>query len=108
MATSKKKKKLKVQSKLPIHEPSSEIPSGTFWTTRIEPGVPTVLGKNTWQGAMVMKNYGPGKILVDTGIVHMELLPGSARVMRTHTDVEVKIIDEKSALLEFEYMPNLK
>jgi hypothetical protein len=101
------------QSKLPIHEATPEIPSGTFWTMRIEPGAPTVLGKEIWPGTMVMKNHGPGTIVVDPGNVygsrqHVELLPGWVRVMMTNNKVEVATIDENSALLEFEYMPKIR
>ena len=56
---------------------------------------------------MVVKNHGPGTIVVDTGysFENAKLLPGRVRVIRTYMKVEAKTIDESSALLEFEYMP---
>ena len=105
------KKKCKMQSKLPIQEATSEIPSGNFWTMRIEPGAPTVLGREIWPGTMVIKNHGPGTIVVDTDYgesARVELLPGQVRVTAIHNKVEVATIDENSALLEFEYMPKIR
>ena len=98
------------QSKLPIQEATSETPSGNFWTTRIEPGAPTVLGQNMVPGAMVVKNHGPGTIVVDTGYSYenVQLLPGWARVIGTNYKVEAKALDESSALLEFEYLPKFR
>jgi hypothetical protein len=107
------KKKVKVHSKLPIHEATPETPSGKFWTMRIEPGAPTILGKEIWPGTMVMKNHGPGTIVVDTGYgycenQHVKLLPGQVRVIATHEKVDVATIDENSALLEFEFNPKIR
>src|SRR5471030_11242 len=107
------KKKNKVQTKLPIYEATPEIPSENFWTMRIEPGAPTVLGKDIWPGTMVIKNHGPGTIVVDTGYgfgesQHVKLLPGLVRVVATHNKVDIATIDENSALLEFEYMPKIR
>jgi|PersoiStandDraft_1058852.scaffolds.fasta_scaffold26059_2 hypothetical protein len=106
------KYKIKVKNKLPVQEAKTEIPSGKFWTMRIEPGAPTVLGGGISPGTMVMKNHGPGTIVVDAGYdyddsQHVELLPGLVRVITTHNKVEVATIDENSALLEFEYMPKI-
>ena len=101
------KNKVKVQSKLPIQEATSKIPSGKFWTMRIEPGAPTVLGERILPGIMVVKNHGPGTIVVDTGYNYenVKLLPGRVQVIGTYNKVEAMTIDENSALLEFEYMP---
>jgi hypothetical protein len=98
------------QSKLPGCEATSEIPSGKFWTMRIEPGAPTVLGEKILPGIMVVKNHGPGTIVVDTGYDYenVKLLPGWVRVIMTDNKVEAKTIDENSALLEFEYMPKIR
>ena len=90
-----------------------EAPSATrdrkFWTMRIEPGASTVLGQNIGPGTMVMQNHGPGTIVVDTGSSdRVKLLPGWVRVMTTHNKIDVAIIDEKSALIEFEFMHRLK
>ena len=105
------KKKCKAQKKLPVQEVTPETPSGNFWTMRIEPGAPAVLGQNIWAGTMVMKNYGPGAIVVDSGYgfgnPHVELLPGCVRVIATDNNVEVATIDN-SALLEFEYLPKVR
>ena len=106
------KKKTKVENTLPIQESTPQIPSGNFWTMRIEPGKPSVLGKDLWPATMVLKNYGPAKIAIDTGYGfgenQLELLPGSVRVFATHNKVEVATIDANSALLEFEYMPKIR
>jgi hypothetical protein len=105
-------KKTKVQKKPLIQEATPEIPSGRFWMTRIEPGVPTVLGKDIWPGSMIVKNHGPGTIVVESGYDfgerHIELLPGALRVIATYKKVDVATIDENSALLEFEYMADIR
>ena len=76
----------------------------------IEPGAPTIIGENIVPGAMVVKNHGPGTIVVDTGYSYenVKLLPGRVRVIRTYMKVEAMTIDENSALLEFEYMPKFR
>jgi hypothetical protein len=93
-------------------EVTPETLSKNFWTMRIEPGAPAVLGQNIWAGTMVMKNYGPGAIVVDSGYgfgnPHVELLPGCVRVIATDNNVEVATIDQNSALLEFEYLPKVR
>jgi hypothetical protein len=95
----------KLQSELRDQEASSATRDRRFWTTRIEPGAPTVLGENMFFGTMVMQNHGPGTIVVDTSYRDpVELLPGRVRVMTTHGKVDVATIDQKSALLEFEFM----
>lgn len=103
-------KKPKIQSKLSTNEKNQEIPSGKFWTTRIGSGAPTVLGENIVPGTMVVKNHGPGTIVVDTGYSYenVQLLPGRVRVIRTNMKVEAMALDENSALLEFEYMPKFR
>jgi len=106
------KTKIKDKRKPPIHEATPEIPNGKFWTMRIEPGAPTVLGKEMLPGTMVIKNHGPATIVVDTGYgfgsQHVELLPGWLRVITTNNKVEVATIDENPARLEFEYMPKIR
>jgi hypothetical protein len=104
------KKNVKVKSKLPIHEATPETPSGKFWTMCIESGVPAVIGENIWQGIMIMKNHGPGTIIVDTGRAYenVKLLPGRVQVIATYNMVEAMTIDERPALLEFEYMPKMR
>jgi hypothetical protein len=101
--------KSKTAKKLQPELRDQEAPSATrdrrFWTTRIEPGAPTVLGENIFFGTMVMQNHGPGTIVVNTGSRDpVELLPGRVRVMTTREKVDVATIDKKSALLEFEFM----
>jgi hypothetical protein len=106
----KMKNKTKLQSKFPIHEATHEAPSGKFWTMRIEPGEPAVIGEKICQGIMVMKNHGPGTIVVDTGhgYENVKLLPGRVQVIATYNKVEVMTIDASSALLEFEYVPKFR
>jgi hypothetical protein len=112
--TMKIKYKTKVQNKLPVREATPEIPRGTFWTMLIPPGAPTVVGNEIWPGIMVMKNHGPGTIVVETGYDygdskrHIELLPGLVRVIPTYRKVAVGTIDDNSTLLEFDYMPKIK
>ena len=105
-------KKNKVKKKPLVQEAPPEIPRGRFWMTRIEPGVTTVLGKDIWPGSMIVKNHGPGTIRVESGYdfgdSKLELLPGALRVIATYKKVDVATIDQNSALLEFEFMPNLR
>ena len=99
----------KLQPELRDQEASSATRDRRFWTTRIEPGAPTVLGENIISGTMVMQNHGPGTIVVNTNFLDpVELLPGRVRVMTIHGKVDVATIDQKSALLEFEFMHRLK
>ncbi|MGB9043021.1 MAG: hypothetical protein WCC81_11195 [Pseudolabrys sp.] len=101
----------KVKKKLTVQEAKPEIPSGNFWTMRIEPKARIVLGKDIWPGIMVMKNHGPGAIVVDTGYdfgdSHIELSPGLVRLIPIYKKVDVATIDD-SALLEFEYVPKIR
>ena len=61
-------------------------------------------------GTMVVKNHGPGTIVVDTGYDYdnVKLLPGQVRVIATYKKVEAMTLDEDSAVLEFEYMPKIR
>jgi hypothetical protein len=101
------KSNAKIQCKPLVREATPEIPNVNFWTMRIEPGGPTVIGENISPGIMVFKNHGPGSIVVDTGhnYDNVKLLPGRVKVIATYKKVEAKTIDKTPALLEFEYMP---
>ena len=59
---------------------------------------------------MVMKNHGPGTIVVNTGYDYdnVKLLPGRVQVIATYNKVKAMTLDENSALLEFEYMPKIR
>ena len=104
------KQTTKLQSKLSTHEATQKTPSGKFWTIRIESGVPTIIGEQIWPAIMVMKNHGPGTIVVDTGrsYENVKLLPGRVQVIATHNNVEAMTIDENSALREFEFIPKAR
>lgn len=97
----------KVQPKIPTQE--TELVDHRFRTVRVQPGVVTVLGSYIGSGTMVMKNYGPGPIGINYGRPEgIELEPGATRIIHVYQHVEVFTTDEKSALVEFEYIPGLK
>lgn len=112
MSTNKKGKnkvQAKGKTKLATHDAAlvTSSPGRSFWTVRVEPGGPLVLGKNLYPGTVIMKNHGPGAIMVDTGYVNDEprLQPDQVRVMATRDKIQIATTDGKSALLEFEFMP---
>jgi hypothetical protein len=81
-----------------------------FWTVLIQPGGPVVLGEHLYLGTMVMKNHGPGSLMVYTNYAPMDvtLHAGDVRVMPTRHKIQVATASGKPALLEFEYMHAVK
>ena len=89
----------------------TEIPDRKFWTVRIEPGEPQVLGgKHLPAGVLVMHNRGPGAIHVNTNYTDVEaiLAAGATDLMNVRGHIGLAIIDGKPAVLEFEYLLALK
>ncbi len=81
-----------------------------FWTVLIQPGGPVVLGDHLYLGTIVMKNHGPGSLMVYTNYASMDvtLHAGDVRVMPTRHKIQVATASGKPALLEFEYMHAVK
>jgi hypothetical protein len=108
----KSKTTKKSQRELPGQEAPSATRDQKFWTMRIEPGAPTVIAERIAPRTMmiVIQNHGPGKVVINTGYRDEvgEILPGRVRLMSINDKIHVETIDEKSALLEFEFMPTLK
>ena len=98
----------KIAEKSRTEVPDQKIPLPTpnrkFWTMRVEPGKPTILGDNLGPGMMVVQNHGPGTIHFQRGYGDpVKLRPGRVRIIATHNKIEVVSSDKKAALLEFEF-----
>ena len=104
----KTKSTKKLQPEIPVRE--AELLNHRFWTVRVPASELKVLGEFITSGTMVLKNYGPDKILIDNGR-HNEgiaLESGETRIIYVYQHVSVYSTGEKSALVEFEYIPGLK
>jgi hypothetical protein len=93
---------------IPVRE--AELLNHRFWTVRVQASEQKVLGKFIASGTMVLKNYGPGKILIDNGSLNggLALESGDTRIIYVYRHVSVHATGEKSVLVEFEYIPGLK
>jgi len=98
----------KMQTQIPDRE--ATLVDRKFWTVRIEPGEPKVLGKHLPAGVLVMHNRGPGAIHVNTGYTSVDaiLAPGGTDLMVVRDNIGLAILDQKPAVLEFEFMLVLK
>jgi hypothetical protein len=103
-----KKTTKKLQLEIPLQE--AELLNHRFWTVRVPASELKVLGEYITSGTMVLKNYGPGKILINNGrqTEGLELEPGETRIIYVHQHVSVYTTGEKSALVVFEYIPGSK
>ena len=104
----KKKPTKQMQPEIPIQE--AELLNHRFWTVRVLASEQKVLGEFITSGTMVLKNYGPDKILIDNGRRNegIALESGDTRIIYVHQHVSVYSTGEKSALVVFEYIPGLK
>jgi hypothetical protein len=103
----KTKEKKKAQIEIPDRE--AALVDRKFWTVRVQPDTLTVLGSNIVSGTMVLKNYGSGTIRINNGTREtIELELGVPRIISVYHQVELFTTDEKSALVEFEFLPGLK
>jgi hypothetical protein len=103
----KTNEKKKAQIEIPDRE--AALVDSRFRTVRVQPGPPTVLGSYIVSGTMVLKNHGPGTIMIKNGRREdIVVEPGAPRIIYVYQHVEVFTTDEKSALVEFEYIPGLK
>jgi hypothetical protein len=93
-----------------ILDREAELPNHRFWTVRIPASEQKVLGEFITSGTMVLQNHGPDKILIDNGRRNegIALESGDTRIIYVHQHVSVYSTGEKSALVEFEYIPGLK
>lgn len=106
-AMNRTKPKKKAQIEIPDRE--AALVDSRFWTVRVQPGPPTVLGHYIVSGTMVLKNHGPGTIMINNGRREdIVVEPDLSRIITVVEHVEVFTIDEKTALVEFEFIPGLK
>jgi len=98
----------KIQPEIPVQE--AELLNHRFWTVRVQASELKVLGEYITSGTMVLKNYGPDKILIDNGRRNegIALESGDTRIIYVYQHVSVYSNGEKSALVVFEYIPRLK
>ena len=98
----------KLQPEIPVQE--AEFLNHRFWTVRVQASEQKVLGEFITSGTMVLKNYGPGKILIDNGRQNegIALESGDTRIIYVYQHVSVYSTGKKSALVAFEYIPGLK
>lgn len=103
-----KKTTKKLQLEIPLQE--AELLNHRFWTVRVPAGELKVLGEYITSGTMVLKNHGPDKILIDNGRQNegLSLESGETRIIYVYQHVSVYADGEKSALVEFEYIPGSK
>jgi hypothetical protein len=113
-ALTKGKRKMKTKTKptkqvpleIPVQE--AELLNHRFWTVRVPASELKVLGEYITSGTMVLKNYGPGKISINNGRRDgLDLESGETRIIFVYQQVSV-FATEKSALVVFEYIPELK
>ena len=93
---------------IPVRE--AELLNHRFWTVRVQASERKVLGEFITSGTMVLKNYGPDKILIYNGRRNegIALESGDTRIIDVYQHVSVYSTGEKSALVVFEYIPGLK
>jgi hypothetical protein len=98
----------KLQPEIPVEE--AELLNHRFWTVRVPPDTLKVLGEYITSGTMVLKNFGPGKILINNGrqTEGLGLERGETRIIYVYQEVALFTTGEKSALVVFEYIPGLK
>jgi hypothetical protein len=104
------RKKMKTTSKnktkLAGHGGRLEGPTGRFWTMWIEPKGAALLSQTLRPCHFVVKNHGPNNIsLVAQYGDLMDLGPGAVRATYARGTVTVENWGEKSALIEFEFLP---
>jgi hypothetical protein len=104
----KPKRKKQMQTEIPVQE--AELLNHRFWTVRVPASELKVLGEYITSGTMVLKNFGPGKILINNGrqTEGLELESDDTRIIYVHQHVSVYTTGEKSALVVFEYIPGSK
>jgi hypothetical protein len=98
----------KLHPEIPVQE--AELLNHRFWTVRVPPDTLTVLGEYITSGTMVLKNYGPGKILINNGrqTEGLGLECGATRIIFVYQEVALFTTDDQSALVVFEYIPGSK
>jgi hypothetical protein len=88
------------------HSAGPEGPTGRFWTQWIEPHGAALISELLGPIYFVIKNHGPdGVMLVAAHGDMMDLPPGKVRATYAHGTVRVENKGEKSALIEFEFLP---
>lgn len=95
--------------KIAGHSGAPEGPSGRFWTQRIEPKRTAFISENLMPVHFVIKNHGPGPVyLVAEWGKEMDLSPNTVHATYAHGKIWVENRDEKSVLIEFDFLPIFK
>lgn len=80
-----------------------------FRTMRVEANERIKIAENINSCLMLVKNHGPGEVIIKTGYHNpVELPSGQLRLVRTIDWICIEGKDKNSALLEFEFMPTAK
>jgi hypothetical protein len=106
------KRKIAVPAKqkrvVPSREAALEGRIG-HWTQRIEPKRVAFISENLMPVHFVIKNHGPGPVfLVAEQGKHMDLGPDAVHATYACGIIRVENRDEKSVLIEFEFVPIYK
>jgi hypothetical protein len=76
------------------------------WTQSITPGNPALLSERGVRCYFVLKNHGPDAVLsVTEHGEHYELAAGKVRAAYAHGIIRVEDRGDKSAFLEFDFLP---
>lgn len=101
MSTSKTTKK----AKLTGNDGAPDGPIG-HWTQRITRERPALLSERGVRCYFVVKNHGPDGVYLEADYGdHYDLSPGAVRATYAHGIIRVENRGEKSALIEFEFLP---
>ncbi len=85
---------------------NQEKPKGGFWTFYVKGRQRLQIGRFHWPSMVVMKNYGPAKIAVETTISESDKLsPGELRTFYVGDKLEVVSLSSKGAVVEFQLLP---
>jgi hypothetical protein len=105
MASTKKSK----TAKLTGNGGGPDKPNGRHWTQWIEPRGAALLSEMLGPIYFVIKNHGPdGVMLVAAHGDLMDLPAGKVRATYAHGTIRVENKGEKSALIEFDFLPIFK
>jgi hypothetical protein len=95
--------------KLATHSAALEGPAERFWTQWIEPKGAALLSETLGPCYFVIKNQGPGGIMLVAGAGDLMDLPaGKVRATYAHGTIRVENRGETSVLIQFDFLPIFK
>jgi len=93
------------KSKILTHDGAPENPHGKFWTLRVEAGDTAYIADNIAL-YVVIKNDGPGMIGLPARFGgRMKLIAGGLWATYVAGELTVENLDNKSALVQLEFVP---